>query len=328
MNRKTLRLSLKTRDPDIASGHMRFLVAMLVVKGRLSPSCGAAREYGPKGTDSSRLNKIDTEIQRLKAVSEASYGPEALTTAKRWRRPIGIIHHLTERKPATAAGTFKTRRSRARRDRGQQFPKGNTWEHHAQGVGKLYYWNHGVLTARIQIDGKTKRWPLKGIDEEEKAEALMLPVRIARERLHKAAIDALNYEIGTDEAGVAAAVRRGARVKLASAILSAGGPPELAEFVLEGPREDAPQPAVLPGPNQLRASKKAAMEKCVRAYMGLIEANPFEAPAPRAELEKKMMSDFGVLRDEARMARAEAIRRKRLLLNENSKWERGGAPRK
>ena len=200
-----------------------------------------------------------------------------MAAAKRLGCPVGFIHHLAERKPATAAGTFKTRRSRARRNRLQQFPKGNTWEHHAQGVGKNYCWNHGVLTARVNVDGKGWRWPLKGIDEEEKAKALMLPVRIARARLHKAAIDALNYEIGTDQAGVAAAVRKGARIKLASAILSAGGPPELAEFVLEGPREDAQQPEVMPGPTQLRASKKAAMEKCVRAYMVLIEASPFEA---------------------------------------------------
>jgi hypothetical protein len=328
MNGKTLRLSLQTQDPDSAKGHMRFLVGMLVVKGSLSPNGGAVRVYGPKGTDRSRLKKIDTEIQRLKAVSDATYGSEALVTAKRWRRPVGIIHHLAGRKPATAAGTLKTRRSRARHDRDQRFPLGNTWEHHAQGVGKYYYWNRGVLTARVNFDGKRWQWPLKDIEEEQEAKALMEPVRIARARLHKAAIDALAFEIGTDQAGAAAKVRKGARVKLATAILSAGGPPELADFVLEGPREDAQEPEVMPGPTQLRASKKAAIEKCVRAYMDLIEANPFEAPSARADLEKKMMKDFGMLRDEARIARAEAIRRKRPLLQENSKWERGGAPNK
>ncbi len=186
-----------------------------------------------------------------------------------------------------------------------------------------------MLTARINIDRKTWQWPLKGIEEEEEARARMEPVRIARARLHKAAIDALAFEIGTDQAEGAAAVRRGARVLLADEIIKAGGQPELAEFVLNGPQEEVSatiQHAA--GPTQRRAIKKAAIEKCVRAYMGLIEANTFEAPEPRADLEQKMMKDLNVTRDEARKARAEAIRRKRLSLPENSRWERGGAPTK
>src|ERR1700730_17011019 len=60
MDGKKLRLSLKTQDSDIARGHMRFLVAMLVFKGSLSPNSGGVRVYGPKGTDRSRLTKIYT----------------------------------------------------------------------------------------------------------------------------------------------------------------------------------------------------------------------------------------------------------------------------
>ena len=174
------------------------LVAMLVAKGRLSPNSGAAEVYGQKGTDRSRLKKIEAEVRRLKAVPDAKYGPEALATAKRWGRPVGIIHHLAARKPATAAGTFKTRRSRARK-RDQRFPMGDTWEHHAQGAGKYFGWNHGVLTARIQIDGKKWQWPLKGSDEE-KAKAIMEPIRVAREHLQKAAAGELDCELGTDAA--------------------------------------------------------------------------------------------------------------------------------
>jgi hypothetical protein len=128
--------------------------------------------------------RVDTEVRRLKALSEAKYGPEALATAKRWGRPVGIIHHLTGRKPGLSAGTYRTRRMRARK-RGQRMPIGQTWEQHAQG-GKYFGRNGKVLTARLQIGGRVWRWPLKGIDDE-KAEALMEPVRVAREHLHRAA---------------------------------------------------------------------------------------------------------------------------------------------
>src|ERR1700736_5875253 len=42
INGKSLCLSLKTEDPQVAKRHMRLLVAMLLAKGRLSPDCGAA----------------------------------------------------------------------------------------------------------------------------------------------------------------------------------------------------------------------------------------------------------------------------------------------
>lgn len=113
-NRKRVCLSLETENPDIARGHMRLLVAWWLAKGRLSPDGGAAEVYGPKGTARSRLKKVDAEVRRLKALSEAKYGSEALATAKRWGRPVGIIYHLVGRKPGLSAGTSKTRRMRAR----------------------------------------------------------------------------------------------------------------------------------------------------------------------------------------------------------------------
>jgi hypothetical protein len=122
-----------------------------------------------------------------------------------------------------------------RRARGEQLPKGDTWEHHRQG-GRCFFRNGKVLTARLEIDSRRWQWPLKVIDEE-KAEALMAPVRIARERLQRAAAEQLNCESGTDAAVAATAARAGARAQLAHAIIRAGGPKKLAEFVLEGPQE-------------------------------------------------------------------------------------------
>jgi hypothetical protein len=201
---KSLCLSLETDDPEIAKRHMRLLVAMLLAKGRLSPDGGAAKVYGPKGTGRSRIEKVDTEVRRLKALSEAEYGSEALATAKRWGRPVGIIHHLAGRKPGLSAGTYRTRRMRARK-RGQRMPTGNTWEHRAQG-GKYVVWDRKVMTARLQIGNRRWQWRLKGIDEE-KAEALMGPIRVAREHLHQAAVEELDCELGTIAAADAVPAR-------------------------------------------------------------------------------------------------------------------------
>jgi hypothetical protein len=130
---------------------------------------------------------------------------------------------------------MRTRRTR-RRARGVQLPKGDTWEHHAQG-GKSFFWNGRVLTARLQIHRHTWQWPLKGIADEDKAEALMSPVRVARERLQQAAVEALDCELETIAAGDAAVALAGARARLARAILAAGGPEKAAEFVRKGPQQ-------------------------------------------------------------------------------------------
>jgi len=70
----------------------------------------------------------------------------------------------------------------------------------------------------------------------------MAPVRVARERLQRAAAEELRCELGTDAAVAAAAARAGARAELASAIITAGGPKELAEFVMKGPHEEVAVP--------------------------------------------------------------------------------------
>lgn len=320
---KSLCLSLETQHPEIAKRHMRLLVAWELGKGRLSPGSGAAKVYGPKGTGRSRLEKLDAEVRQLKRVSEAKYGSEALTTAKRWSLPVGIIHHLAGRKPKTAAGTFRTRRMRARKH-GHRVPKGDTWEHRAQG-GKYVGWNGKVLTARLQIDRQHWQWPLKVSDEEE-AEALMGPVCVAREHLHQAAVEELNCKLGTIAAADAAVALAGARVQLARAISRAGGPEKLAEFVKKGPREGVgtavSQPSVISRAER-RAIKLTAQENCVQAYMNLIEASPDGPPEPREVLARKMMNDFRVTWHEARDCRGEAIKR-----TGNLSWSRHGRRRR
>jgi hypothetical protein len=235
INGKSLCISLETDDPEIAKRHMRLLVPMLIAKGRLSADAGAAKVYGPKKNGRLRVKKLDIEVRRLNTRSEAEYGSAAVATAKRWRCPVGIIHYLTGRRPALHAGTYATRRMRAR-ERGKQMPMGDSWEHRRQG-GRYFFWNGKVLTARLHINGRQRQWPLKVIDEE-KAEALMAPVRVARKHLHRAAAEALNCELGTNAAVTAAAARAGARARLARAIIAAGGPTKLAEFVLKGPHEE------------------------------------------------------------------------------------------
>jgi hypothetical protein len=318
---KRLCLSLETEDPDIAKRHMRLLVAISLAKGHLSPDGGAAAVYGPKGIGRSQLEKIDTEVRRLKALSEAKYGSEALATAKRWGRPLGIIHQLAGRKPELSVGTYRTRRMRARK-LGLVTPMGDTWEHRPQG-GKYFGWNGKVLTARLQIGRQPWQWPLKIFDEE-KAAALMAPVRVARERLRRAAAEELNCELGTDAAVAAAAARAGARAQLASAIITAGGPTKLAEFVLKGPPERVGtavlQPVMIRG-DKRRAIKQAALEKCVQRYIELIQAYPDGAPEPRDILAQKMMKEFRVTWHEARDCRGKAIKR-----TGNLNWRRHGRP--
>ena len=103
--------------------------------------------------------------------------------------------------------------------------------------GQMFGWNGKVLTARLQIGGRVWPWPLKVVDEE-KAEALMAPVRVARERLRQAAAEELDCELGTIAALDAAAALAGARAQLARAIIRAGGPEKLADFVRKGPQEE------------------------------------------------------------------------------------------
>src|SRR4029077_6096852 len=178
--------------------------------------------------------------------------------------------------------------------RGRAMPMGDTWEHRRQGR-KYFFWNRKVLNARLHIDNRRWQWPLKVLDED-KAEALMAPVRVARERLCEAAAEALNCELGTDAAVAAATASALARGQLAGEIIRAGGPKELAEVVIKGPKGEVGTASPLPVAVALKATKQARVKQCVEWTADLIRANPDRPPVPLAELRKQAKSKFGVPR--------------------------------
>jgi hypothetical protein len=320
---KSLCLSLQTQNPDIARGHMRLIVAWLLAKGHLSPDSGAAKVYGRKGVRRSWLKKVEAEVRRLKALPAGEYGPEALATATRWGRPVGIIHYLAGRKPELAAGTHATRRMRARDLLGKRFPMGRTWENRRQG-GKSFFWNAKVPTARLQIDGRRWQWPLKVADGDQ-AETLMAPVRVARESLRQAALKVLNCELGTDAAVAAAAARTIARGQLAAAIIAVGGPPELADSVIRGPNGKGGTPSPLPLAVTLKATNQAKVKQCVEWLADLIIANPKRAPVPLADLRKQAKLKFGVTRRVFEEGKNCCVRRAQKQ-TKNFNWSIGGRP--
>jgi hypothetical protein len=325
--RETLCLGLQTADLDIAKRHMRLLVAWLVDKRVLSPDSGAAEAYRPTRNDLSRLKRLHTEVRRLKGVSEAEYGSEALAKAKRCGCPVGIIHYIVGRKPALSPGTINTRRMRAReraRKRGGVMPMGNTWEYRRAG-GKSFSWNGNVLTARLQLGSRIWHWPLK-VTSPSEPEALMAPIRIARERLRQAAVEALNCELGTNEAVAAAVAVTGARAQFASAIITAGGPNELAEFVMKGPKGAVGMTSPLPLATALKATKQAQMKQCVEWLADLISANPDRPPVRLAELRKKAKSKFGIPRRLFEEGNNCCIRQAQRMAK-NLNWSQGGRPR-
>jgi hypothetical protein len=320
---KSLCLSLQTADPEIAKRHMRLLVAWLLAEGRLSPDSGAAKAYPSKSSELSRVKKIRTEVRQLKLAPDPEYGSQALATAQRRGLPVGIIYCMTGRKPALSAGTYRTRRMRARK-RGQQMPMGDTWEDRPQG-GKYFFWNSKVLTARLQIDRRTWQWPLKVIDEQ-KAEALTGPVRAARQRLRRARVEERNCKLGTDEAVAAAVTVAGARAHLASAIITAGGPKELAEFVLKGPKRVVGMASPLPMATALNATKQAKIKQCVAWLADLISTNPDRPPVQLAELRKQAKSRFGIARRLFEEGNNSCIRQAQRM-TKNFNWRKGGRPR-
>src|SRR6476469_1468999 len=85
---RSLCLSLQTADPVVAKRHMRLLVTWLLYQERLSPDSGAAKVYRPKRSERSRLKKVFAKVRRLKAVSDAAYGSEALNIAKLAAYPV------------------------------------------------------------------------------------------------------------------------------------------------------------------------------------------------------------------------------------------------
>jgi hypothetical protein len=74
-----------------------------------------------------------------------------------------------------------------------------------------------------------------------------------------------------------------------------------------------------------KATKEASLKNAEERYLKLIEAQPDRAPEARAVLEKKMMDDYKVMRDEARYCRAKAIKRYNSFHPANPcKWGKAG----
>jgi len=292
---KRLCLSLQTQEPDIAKRHMRLLVAKLLAKGRLSPDGGAAEVYGPKGRRRWRLDKLDTEVRRLKALPDAKYGSEALATAKRWGCPVGIIHHLAGRKPELSAGAYRNRRTRARED-GEQIVKATSWHHRRVG-NKLFYLNGGLMNARLEVNGRKYMWSLSTRDNDEAA-AIMEPVRLARERVREAAKRVLDYESGSVGYTDALRTREKACIAFAAAIINAGGPIELAKTV----QDQLPGEVGTAFPKVVKAKpmKQVALAKCVDSLVDLILTSPDGPNGPRRELEQNAKAKFGVSREDFR----------------------------
>jgi hypothetical protein len=129
----------------------------------------------------------------------------------------------------------------------------------------------------------------------------MAPVRVARQHLQWAAAEELNCELETDAAVAAAAARAGARAQFASAIMTAGGPKELADFVWKGPhgvvgtavpqRPSAVTPpprATLSGTRRRQAAEKQCKQLLIERYQAYLRDGCKERPL-KDELRAEMI---------------------------------------
>lgn len=153
----------------------------------------------------------------------------------------------------------------------------------------------------------------------------MTPVRVARKRLHRAAADELNCELGTDEAVAAAAARAAARAQLASAIMTAGGPKKLAELVMNGPQKevgrDVPQrAAAITAPPTGKTLRQIARKGCLESLIGLLRRHdlPPEGTVP-AQCEAAMRQFTGLSERAFYNCLREAER-----VTRNDKWSKPG----
>jgi hypothetical protein len=308
---KRLRVSLSTDDPELAKRLMRILIAQLVIDGRLAPESGAARVYGRGGATAAARGKT---IVRLKTLSQSEYDIQVSLTAQRWGVPKQIVHVMAQRKPTLSVSVFSNRRTR-RRKRGEQIPKGTSW-HYRSPRGKHFYLHRKRVNAALRLENTHYRWLLPTRDLTKAAE-IMEPVRLARERVHQAAVRTLNYEAGSVEHADAVRNREKACVALASAIIEAGGPMELVTFVQVPPPGEGG--TALPKALKAKATRSALLEKCVQRYMEYIKANPEGPPKPREELAAEMMQMFHVTWHECRLCRQKAIKR-----TSNANWAKAG----
>jgi hypothetical protein len=123
-----------------------------------------------------------------------------------------------------------------------------------------------------------------------------------------------------------AASRLGVRLSVLDRLRSDGAKEEVGRAVPQQATAvtELPPPTVV-----LRAERKAKREASLKnaeeRYFQLIEAQPERAPEARAVLEKTMMDEFKVTRDDARYCRAKAIKRYSSLHPDNPcKWDEPG----
>jgi hypothetical protein len=308
---KRLRVSFSTNNPEVAKRLMRVLIAQLVIDGRLGPESGAARVYGRGGATAAARAK---KIVQLKTLSQSEYDSQVPLWAQRWGVPKQIIHVMAQRKSTHSVSVFSTRRIRRRR-RGERLPKGTSWHYRSPG-GKRFYLHRKRINAELRLENTHYRWLLPTRDPS-KAEEIMEPVRVARERVHQAAVRTLDYEVGSVEHADAVRNRERACVALAAAIIEAGGPMELATFVQVPPPGEGG--TALLKTVKAKVTRSALLEKCVQRYIEYIKANPEGPPKSREELAAEMMQMFHVTWHEARLCRQKAIKR-----TSNANWAKPG----
>ena len=123
-----------------------------------------------------------------------------------------------------------------------------------------------------------------------------------------------------------AASRLGVRLSVLDRLRSDGAKEDVGRAI---PQRPAALTAVPLRPVISRAERKAmreaSLQNCEEQYFQLIEAQSDRAPEARAVLEKKMMDNCKVTRDEARYCRAKAIKRYNSLCPDNPcKWGEAG----
>jgi hypothetical protein len=177
--------------------------------------------------------------------------------------------------------------------------------------GKLFYARAGGPTVDQSAFTalRTERLPLEDAEVEAEIERLK-------------ALPRAEYEAEREPA----ASRLGVRLSVLDRLRSDGGKEELGRAI----PQQAPPATVVPSPAVMsraerKAMKEASLKNAEERYFQLIEAQPDWAPEARAVLEKKMMDDFKVTRDEARYCRAKAIKRYSSLHPDNPcKWGKAG----
>jgi len=314
---KRLRVSLSTDDSELAKRVMRVLIAQLVIDGRLAPESGAARVYGRGSAAAAARAK---EIVQLQTLSQSEYDTQVPLMAQRWDVPKQIIHLMAQRRPTLSLSVFSGRRMR-RRKRGEQIPKATSWHYRSPG-GKHFHPHRKRINAQLRLEHTHYSWLLPTRDHAKAAE-IMEPVRVARERVHQAAVRTLNYAVGSVEHADAVRNREKACVALAAAIIEAGGPIELAKFVQVPPPGEGGM--ALPKAVKTKATKSASLEKCVEWVCELIRANPGRPPVPLAQLRKKAKSKFGVTRRQFEEGNNCCVRQSQRLMK-NFNWTKGGRP--